>query len=802
MWSDACTMTEAADAGPLARSAQNLPASEMGDRATEPLSGRSKIPASGTPSEHPEGARGSGGGVRAAAATVATARAFFSGVLGRAVFIAVVAALPMAAVLVQLVVEVRNSAVARGAEELERYVRAEASDMEFRISTLGQLVISLAQTPRVQEPGECGPYLAQIQSRAPAFVNLFFADFSGTIVCSAIELDTVINIADREYFKAASRSSDLVLGEAVSSRRTGRPTLAIAYGAVDRGGNRPGIVGASLDLGEFFDHLAMRSGHADAVLSLWSNSGKLIARAPAIEAVGKVHDRPWLVTALGRGLRSLRGDASDVTGERRVFAAAEVHYGTESLWLHAGVAPSVIYKEIDAAFRRGLLIVGASIALVLGIAVFMGDRALRRPIATLSRAALRLAHGDAAARVGIHSGPRDLIELGADFDHMADELQERAAAQVRTNQELQARTGELEQLGREAEARSTALARNMQTQSVLSLACDLIQSAADLEDAIPLIASAGQGLFSDNPGAMFLFRASRDLLEPVCTWGGLLQAAAFQPQDCLAVRLGHPHRLEPAETSPRCRHGDGGGGGSVCIPMSAEGVVIGVLTCRLLEPDRAKNDLVVEIARMAAERFALAIANLQLRQRLRDVSVRDALTGLYNRRFANELLAREFGRANREGTTLCVMMLDIDHFKSFNDTYGHEIGDRLLESVGQLLQSSFRGSDVCCRYGGEEFLIVLPNSNLPGTIKRAEKLREDMKKIAFIYKGAMVGSVTCSIGLAGYPDPVTDPEALVAAADAALYEAKGAGRDRVLVVRVARDAEGATAPAGPAVAGG
>jgi diguanylate cyclase (GGDEF)-like protein len=242
--------------------------------------------------------------------------------------------------------------------------------------------------------------------------------------------------------------------------------------------------------------------------------------------------------------------------------------------------------------------------------------------------------------------------------------------------------------------------------------------------------------------------------------------------------------VTPGETKARCRHVEKDVPGYICVPMSAQGNVLGVFTCAL-SPQDAENTDVAHTAGMAAERCALALANVRLRQQLRDISIQDSLTGLYNRRFADEVLVRELSRADREGTTLCVVMLDLDHFKQVNDIHGHEVGDQVLQKVGRLLQASFRESDVCCRFGGEEFLVILPNSDAKGAIKHAEILRKKVKRINFIHKGMVVGNMAVSIGLATYPDPISDPDSLVAAADTALYEAKRAGRDRVCIASVA-----------------
>jgi len=180
------------------------------------------------------------------------------------------------------------------------------------------------------------------------------------------------------------------------------------------------------------------------------------------------------------------------------------------------------------------------------------------------------------------------------------------------------------------------------------------------------------------------------------------------------------------------------------------------------------------------ERISLALANLRLREVLRGQSIRDPLTGLFNRRFMEESLERELRRAMRAKQQVALLMLDIDHFKRFNDTFGHQAGDALLRALGKLLRESTRGQDVVCRYGGEEFAFVLAGASFDAAQKRAEFLREDIKQLNVQYGGQLLGAVTLSIGIAVFPEHGDSAEHLLKAADDALYRAKEGGRDRII----------------------
>ena len=173
-----------------------------------------------------------------------------------------------------------------------------------------------------------------------------------------------------------------------------------------------------------------------------------------------------------------------------------------------------------------------------------------------------------------------------------------------------------------------------------------------------------------------------------------------------------------------------------------------------------------------------------LRAALHDLhtqAVTDPLTRLLNRRYLSEFLPREVIRARRSGTSLAVLMIDLDHFKRFNDEFGHEAGDLVLREAGHLLMGHIRGSDIACRYGGEEFVLVLPDTTFEGAQRRAEEIRAAVRELKLALRGKQLGQITVSIGVGLLPDHVANPEALVRVADEAMYASKKAGRDRVVI---------------------
>jgi diguanylate cyclase (GGDEF)-like protein len=231
--------------------------------------------------------------------------------------------------------------------------------------------------------------------------------------------------------------------------------------------------------------------------------------------------------------------------------------------------------------------------------------------------------------------------------------------------------------------------------------------------------------------------------------------------------------------------------------MMARGEALGVLHVQMTRngattKSAAAARTIANVAALAAsisEYVALAVANQMLRGTLRNQAIRDPLTGLFNRRYAEETLEREIHRAARRQTSLGVIFLDVDHFKAFNDTYGHDAGDLVLQSLGVFLRAHIRIEDVACRYGGEEFLIIMSDVSLEIARQRAEILREGAKEVSLNHKGQPLGQVTLSLGVATFPKAGTTKETLLRAADAALYQAKTKGRNCVIVANEIEEPE-------------
>lgn len=317
--------------------------------------------------------------------------------------------------------------------------------------------------------------------------------------------------------------------------------------------------------------------------------------------------------------------------------------------------------------------------------------------------------------------------------------------------------------------------------TILSDLSTMVQVCRTAEEAYAVIASSLRELLPHDAGSLSILHTTHDLLEPVATWGAQTIATAFGPDDCWALRRGQMYSVDAAHQRLPCLHvGSPVPVAYLCLPVKARGDTLGVLHLRHSDP-RGMSEAKRHLAQTIASHLALVLANLRLQESLRYQSLRDALTGLYNRRYLEGALEREVKRARRLGQTIGVLMVDIDHYKLFNDTYGHSAGDTVLRAVGDLLRGQSRGEDIVCRYGGEEFGLVLPGASLETSRRRAENIRFAIKELQVQHGDVLVGQITCSIGVAAFPEHGASLGETIEAADRALYRAKHEGRDRVVI---------------------
>ncbi len=311
---------------------------------------------------------------------------------------------------------------------------------------------------------------------------------------------------------------------------------------------------------------------------------------------------------------------------------------------------------------------------------------------------------------------------------------------------------------------------------------DYMQSCQSTEEAFQVIGNSLPRLLPGGSGTISIFRNSRNTVEVMTAWGddALCEQKDFHPDQCWALRRGRAHYYVPGGTEPCCAHFAGQPtGASLCLPMQAHGETLGLfaVTVRHIEDTNKEK---VAFCRRVSEQVSLAIANLNLQHKLREQSIRDPLTRLFNRRYLESTLDREISRSQRNKDPLSVLVLDIDHFKKFNDTLGHDAGDALLAQFAAMLEQNVRKEDVVCRYGGEEFVVVLPMASLDMAVERGRKICEATRKLKIKSPNQEITNVTVSIGVSTFPANGASPHDLITEADEALYRAKHNGRNQVV----------------------
>lgn len=323
----------------------------------------------------------------------------------------------------------------------------------------------------------------------------------------------------------------------------------------------------------------------------------------------------------------------------------------------------------------------------------------------------------------------------------------------------------------------------------------LLQTCLSAAEAHDVLVQSLPKLFPSGSGALFEWNNSVKLLEATVKWGeASVGEAVFNPEQCWALRRGQVHRVADSSAPVLCAHLSRlSSTNSICAPLLASGDTLGVLSVQgspyeLSLPKEVQQRLLSarqQLVEMLAGHVALALANLKLRESLRAQSIRDPVSGLFNRRYLDETLPREIHRASRDGRDLGIIICDLDNFKSFNDTYGHAAGDTLLKSFGDLVGKVVRAGDIACRYGGDEFVLILLDTSLETAKRRAELLEREFSRTVIQYGDMFLNPGALSLGVSAYPVHGANAGALLRVADEALYRAKAAGGKRVILGQLA-----------------
>jgi diguanylate cyclase (GGDEF)-like protein len=327
-----------------------------------------------------------------------------------------------------------------------------------------------------------------------------------------------------------------------------------------------------------------------------------------------------------------------------------------------------------------------------------------------------------------------------------------------------------------------ALERQAREANLVKAAREELQLCTGLEQTQQCAARAFEQLLPATSGVLCLISNSRLAVELVANWNGSPAFSdSFALDACCGLRSGHTRWRKPGYSEVHCAHFRGTPPEFyACIPLAAHGETLGMVYIECPSPGvAAMVEAYQEPLDSMVELISMSIAGLNLRNRLEQQSIRDSLTDLFNRHFMEIALERELSRAARQQKPLAVLMLDVDHFKHFNDTYGHEAGDFVLREVAETLRETVRNEDIVCRYGGEEFVVILPEVGLEAAMERAEDLRRMVSQIRMHYRGEDLKEVRVSIGVAIYPEHAESMGQILRAADSALYQAKHSGRNCV-----------------------
>jgi diguanylate cyclase (GGDEF)-like protein len=306
------------------------------------------------------------------------------------------------------------------------------------------------------------------------------------------------------------------------------------------------------------------------------------------------------------------------------------------------------------------------------------------------------------------------------------------------------------------------------------------------------MASICKKLFPEDAGFLSMRDEAGDRFTMVASWGDEAFSAIedYGSDACWSLRLGKTHSVADPCSDLVCAHPIAREYRSyLCLPITTSSGIMGVLHVFFKGPPdglpdedglRQQSSKRMMLSTML-EHYSLSLVNLKLRETLKSQSIRDPLTGIFNRRYLDESMRREMARSRRHGTPTGIIMMDVDHFKKVNDTYGHEAGDVILKALATFLQQHTRNEDILCRYGGEEFILLMPESDLNNTHKRAQQLCKLVRNVLRIDHQGKTHQITISLGVSAFPDHGPTIEVAQNAADAALYQAKEQGRDRVVV---------------------
>jgi diguanylate cyclase (GGDEF)-like protein len=693
----------------------------------------------------------------------------FSSLRYRLLLLVLLAVLPALALILSTAWEQRRQSTAGALDSALRLARVAASDHERLIESTRSLLIGLAQLSSVQMHNSkaCNALFAEVQRRFPLYVNIGATRPDGHVFCAA-HTKRVLDLANQPWFERALSAQEFAVSGYVQDARGGRPILTLAYPAIDSAGSVWAVVFAELDLSWITPMAEKAKLPAGTIFNVVDANGLVLARYPDPDRwIGRSVSNWQTFQAIKRQADEGTLEGEGLEGTPRLFAFARLFHPRRSEateYVIVGIPRSAALADADRLLLRNLRWTGLVIVLMLIAATIVSDLFILRRLNGVVRAARRLTEGDLNARAVVR-GNDEVGTMARTFNAMAERLHVRV---------------------REGEALTQALGRRVNELGLLNQMGEMFQTCVSLDEAYDVIGRLAPQLFPTEAGAVFALSTKLNTAEAVAAWGAHPLGRSFPADECWALRNGRTYVVDDSTSGVLCKHLPRPAPAAyLCTPLHAEGSLLGVLYVSSETRDQTSAEYLQHVTKGLAEAVAaqlgLALANVQLRETLRSQSIRDPLTGLFNRRYMEETLERETHRARRASGPTSVLMVDIDGFKQQNDAFGHDAGDAILRELAALLQRNLRKEDVACRYGGEEFVLVLPDAALEHAARRAEQLRLAVKQMRVPHHELSLGPITVSIGVSAFPEHGADAQALLRAADAALYVSKRQGKDRVTV---------------------
>ncbi|RTN89579.1 diguanylate cyclase [Enterobacter bugandensis] len=410
-------------------------------------------------------------------------------------------------------------------------------------------------------------------------------------------------------------------------------------------------------------------------------------------------------------------------------------------------------KKSKALRTASEVMVGLTALLFLFVLGFILKRRVLRPVVRLSDVVHRLASQDFAVETPNFN---QIDEIG-DMAQAIRIFRENGLARQRLEKERDA---------------------DWAIRELLARMTQRLQGCENFDDVINVAELFAPNIAPGIAGRLYVF--DRDPWQMRCVAQWLSPAddeATFHPDACWAVRRGQSHPPVNGEPDVACYHLPASQAESaLCVPLIAQGEAIGLLSFQNITPENAPARAYLELM---AEALGLALANQRLRDALLEKALFDPLTGLRNRHHLEDTLHTQMTQAMRNGEPLSCMMIDIDHFKSINDRFGHEAGDQVIKNVATIVQRAAHDGGLAFRYGGEEFLVLLPGAGEAEAHACAQKIYNGVHALSLRYGLTEIGPVDVSIGIASYPEHAQSDN-LLRAADVALYRAKELGRSRIV----------------------